>query len=163
MAEQKDYFLAVKESFPSDVPPKSVTNDAQASKCSVVIVSSWVILRMVHHLPPGADWHTHKWYMHINISDTHAHESARERTLPHSSPVRPITHRLNNWNCHSCQCQPYCHGRMGTTLYAHARSSICVRTDLFSTTLTWRNDPGRAGCVLVLVCFLYKDDIQTLD
>lgn len=55
MAEQKDYFLAVKESFPSDVPPKSVTNDAQASKCSVVIVSSWVILRMVHHLPPGAD------------------------------------------------------------------------------------------------------------
>lgn len=31
-------------------------------------------------------------------------------------PMRPITHQLNKWNCHSCPRQPRCHARLGTVL-----------------------------------------------
>ena len=169
IAEQKDCFQAVRERCPPNVSPKRVTNGAQASKCSVVIVFSWVILKMVHHPSPGAGWHTHIWYTHVNMSGTRAHRSARRHTLPHLSPVRPITHRLNNWNCHSCQCQPYCHGRMATAPHTHTHthtthSSLCLRTDLFSTILyverwSWHD----AGCVLVRILCKVRDWDSWLD
>lgn len=100
------------------------------------------------------------------MSDTHMHKRAHKHTLPHLSPVRPITHRLNNWNCHSCQCQPYCHGRMDTTLHTHTRththSSICVRMDLFSAVLAWGNDSGiKQDVVWLKFCVKVTDRFLT--
>lgn len=50
---------------------------------------------------------------------THEHKVDCKQSLCHCIPMRPITHQLNKWNCHSCPQQACCHARMGTMLHLH--------------------------------------------
>lgn len=69
---------------------------------------------------------------------THAHKHIKytftkdwsPQSLPRLTPVRLITHRLKNWNHHSCPYRLYCHGRVATTLAQHKRT--CTVHCIFS-------------------------------
>lgn len=80
---------------------------------------------------------TDTWCMSIIRLETCTQWSAHMHTVPHLSPVRPITHRLNNWDCYSCQCQPWCHRRMASRLHTQTHFSL-----MYFQPSTQQNDTG---------------------
>lgn len=79
-------------------------------------------------------WDAHYCDIHVNTRLTASSHFVI------ACPMRPITHQVNKWNCHSCPQQPRSHARMGTMLHSHinALHSLLHFSIYLFRNLCWR-------------------------